>query len=676
MALRPHSPPRVAVFAIILAAHAVFWETLRAVRGDYWSGWNRIELVGTAAGALAYVVLFAFLQFAFTAIPRRRDSRVASLLAAWAAAAIVWGFLFAAWEGFRLSIAVPIAGSLALVTIPAALRLTTAIAVSLGLVPLVAGGVTAVATAYASLLSPWLRQMLVYHGFQHFLIAWAALAITWYATRARRHRMPMRAAACVCVVALAFVPLVPAARQAVPAAEAKPNLLLITVDSLRADYCGVYGGDVDTPALERLAEHGVVFERAYALGPWTLPSMTGLFASMYPPSLTPGAGRARWVQEMQYYHVPPDVPMLAELLRDEGYASYALIANKLLDQPEGVLRGFERHAVFHSSMPARTGPLAQLPFLHEFVGRLLPSVAPMRAADTTRPLRGLAAAFMRQHAGEPFVLWVHFMDPHAPWDPPARFRQSEGPWPLVDPADPQWGGPQFVPETHRLELPPEEQAYVRGLYQGEIRYVDEAIGALLDTLHATGDAANTVVCITADHGEEFWDHGQVTHGQSLYEELIRVPLILAAPGMPAARIQEPFSHLDLMPTLAEVLAVEAPGSWRGTSRAGEFRAPAPALPAQDIFAQGTYIAAPEPQRAIVRGEYKVIEGLESHEAELISIRDESSAIANRKDLKQSAIAAMRQWWVTFPATIEETRTDQPGIPATTEERLRSLGYLD
>ena len=669
---------RASVSAGIVTAHALVWEMLRAYRGDYWSGWCGIEVWGLAGGAIAYFATFWVLAYGIgMALPgfgthgkTRWQWPVATLVAGVA----IWAIYFWTWTGARFSAAVLIAGTLLPLVAPLGFGVSWAGAIALGLTPSLAGLTCLFLVGRLTELDPserrWVAPMaLVYMG-----VAWCTVVALWLYCRKRSHRMSYLIGTCAAIVAAPCAGLVNLAPDVEQPADHR-SLVLITVDALRADYCGVYGGHVPTPILDRLGHDGVVFDRAYALGPWTLPSMTGLFASMYPPSLTPGAGRERWIDEMRYYTVPADVPLLAELLQKEGYATYAIVANKLLDQPDGMLRGFDDYAVFHSSVPARSGALGQLPFMQEWVGRLWPTLAPPGAADTTRPLRDLAAAFIRRHRHEPFFLWIHFMDPHTPWDPPERFRSMTGPWRVVDPSDVEWGGPQFVENTHMLPLPIDEQNYVRSLYDSEIRYVDESIGRVLDTLDRAVGRDSTFVCVTADHGEEFWDHGQVTHGQSLFEELVRVPLLMSGPGLATARVGTPVSHLDLMPTLAEALGIPAPAAWHGTSMLDRLTDNQPSLDPRDVFAQGTYVVAPEPLRMIVRDDRKVVERLETHQAELYDLQGGERHIQDDATV-QAGVVAMDRWWETFPATTDRFRIIAPDTGAETLERLRSLGYLD
>lgn len=667
-------PKAAGAAAAAVSAHILFWELLRAARGDYWSGWSSWETAGVFAGAavyfgVTYVVIVGIGWWMARVAPRLRPHAV-GFLASLVPGVLLWLVLALAWEGARLAVFVPIGASLLLGLSPLLKDARPRTVVVMGTAPAVGGIVAALALGHAAMLEPGRRLELVPFALVYYVAAWAILAGICALFRNRRGwPVPVIVATILMVLPWMFRIGSGAGPQ-----RDRPNLILITVDALRADYCEVYGGHVPTSGLARVAERGLVVERAYALGPWTLPSMTGLFASMYPPSLTPGAGRDAWVEEMRYYRVPPDTPMLAERLRDAGYATYAVVANKLLDQPDGLLRGFERHAAFHSSAPCHRGVFAQLPFLQALVRTMIPATP--SAVDTTRPLRDLAVAFIQRHRTQPFFLWVHFMDPHAPWDPPDRFRAMDGSWRLVDPSDIQWGGPQFEPGTHRLPLSPEDQAYVRSLYDGEIRYVDEAIGTVLDTIADAGIEGNTVIAISADHGEEFWEHGEVTHGQSLVEELIRVPLLLAGPGLDSGRVEWPFSQVDLMPTLSDALGIAAPAEWRGESRWEAFASPGEAAGLRDVFAQGTYIVAPEPMRAVIQGSVKVTEGLESGAVRVAQVQHEREALPDAAALRDRGVTAMTRWWERFPATMDAFRHGLPDIEDDAIERLRSLGYLD
>lgn len=298
-----------------------------------------------------------------------------------------------------------------------------------------------------------------------------------------------------------------------------PNVLLVVVDTLRADHTSAYGYARDTtPRLRALAEHGVRFENAYAPVGLTAPSHASLFTSLHP--LTHGVVRNGLALGDE--HVT-----LAEYLAVRGYQTAAVVSSFVLDRKFGLGQGF---AFYDDDFD----PAEATVELAEWEGYAVTEGFDRRADYTTRR----AVAWLRESRarGTPFFLFVHYFDPHAPYTPPASYAAL------------------FEPEG---EGPAAEVA----AYDAEIAFTDAAIGHLLDALDDLGLAAETLVVVTADHGEGLMQRGYMLHGLSVHEEELRVPLLLRWPvQLPAGRsIAEPVSVLDLGPTLAELVPIARTG---------------------------------------------------------------------------------------------------------------------
>jgi arylsulfatase A-like enzyme len=336
---------------------------------------------------------------------------------------------------------------------------------------------------------------------------------------------------------------------------ARPSILLIVVDTLRADHLSSYGYARETsPRIARLlAARGMVVEEAYSQAPWTLPSTVSYMTSRYPGEVLG--------EEMSAYGLPAGEPCLAELLRGLGYETAGFSANPALHAGNGFDRGF---ATFYT--PPAT-PDSMLLHADELNRRALP--------------------WLRAHArsDRPFFLYLHYLDPHDPYDNPE----------VVDGRSPFFPGYRGALSgrfmhgvyTGRIALqdPEQDHRHLEALYDTEIHYVDARIGELL---HAIPEEvlAETLVVLTADHGEELQEHGGWKHGQTLYEEQIRVPLVVRWDGrVPAgSRLAGPVRLLDLAPTLLAAAGDTAPESWQGTDLLAAWRGQAP-LPRLPVFAQ-------------------------------------------------------------------------------------------
>jgi len=463
-----------------------------------------------------------------------------------------------------------------------------------------------------------------------------------------------------------------------PEGTAQPNMVFIMSDTLRADYCSVYGGDVATPRLEELAASGVLFDRHYALSPWTLPSLTGLYASQYPKSLTPDGDHVLWTLEMNCYEVDYSEPTLPMRLEAAGYRTGAFTANAFLPVVPGMMLGFQERASSHPILLVDNGYFNQMPFLSDMFRAWFPSLVDIRPHNTTRDLDHYARAFVRRHRDKPFYLYIHYIDPHAPYDPPEALRRvTEGPWPFFHPyvGGEAWGIPIL---GQNFAVAPPDREYVRSLYEGEITYIDGFVGRIRDALAEAGLEDSTYFCFTSDHGEELWDHGKWGHGQSLYEEQLRVPLILSGPSIAPRAIAEPVSALHLVPTLAELLGVEPAGIWRGRSLVPVLRGEAD-LPADEpVFALGTSNSSTEnPQHMVIVGRHKLIRmdgvgggvTLFDLEADPGELRDIAAA---HPDVVARLTQLLDEWLASFSPYFDVTEVE---FNREMEQGLEGMGYL-
>lgn len=338
------------------------------------------------------------------------------------------------------------------------------------------------------------------------------------------HRPPPRAprsglAAGVLLAALVLLPLGSCGGE-----PRRPNVLLVVIDTLRADRLGCQGGARElTPRLDRLAAGGLRFANAWSQAPWTLPSSASLLTSLYPQQHGAGGNLPRFTA------LDPAARTLAEDLREAGYRTGAVINVAFLDEPFGLTRGFEEVDAKH--------------FESNRIVR--------RAGETT----DAALAFLERQDERPFFLLAHYFDPHAVYDPPQPYRRlfaAEG--------DREEGGFVFGTREQMLairrgELVPDADTLARAerLYDGEVAYTDHEVGRLLDGLAELGLAADTLVVVTSDHGEEFGDHGGFEHGHTMYSELLHVPLILRLPGvLPPGVVDAGVRLIDVAPTVLEL----------------------------------------------------------------------------------------------------------------------------
>ncbi len=292
-----------------------------------------------------------------------------------------------------------------------------------------------------------------------------------------------------------------------PGAESTaPSVLLITLDTTRADALSCYGGQPGvTPAIDRLAQRAVLYESAYAVVPLTVPAHTSMLTGLYPPRHT--------VRGNGSISLPAAAETLAERARAAGYQTAAFVSSIVLDRVTGLDQGFDTYNVPESG--------ATVTMVHMLD----------RTADRT--LQHAQEWFAKRDPKRPFFLWVHFFDPHSPCEPPKEFLdQARG-----------------------------------NAYLGEVSFMDAAVGKLLDGLERAGIADSTLVCVLADHGEGLGEHGEHTHGVFCYQATVHIPFLIAHPdGWRAGeRSSEIVSQVDVAPTLAEAMGLPARESLDGRS---------------------------------------------------------------------------------------------------------------
>ncbi|MEK7483649.1 MAG: sulfatase, partial [Planctomycetota bacterium] len=327
-------------------------------------------------------------------------------------------------------------------------------------------------------------------------------------------------------------------------ADGKPNLLLITIDTLRKDALSCYGSKNPTPVLDALAQKGVLYEQAYSTAPWTLPSILSLLTGLYPSALGLGI-------ETDPNQLPPlthESEPLALVLHRAGYRTLGLVSNFWLTQTRKLDIGFDTYKNF----PDEYSPALDNP--QPFFLRLSYWMFEPQTASSGSFL--LDEAYQRLKKGNgAFFLWVHLIEPHLPYNSQvntSEFKGSKGNLKnfahlKMDQGSIKKGVWKFTPEARQ---------FYHWWYEQEVREVDSLLGQFLERLQKEGYLENTLTVVAADHGEEFWDHGGVIHGHTLYNELVQVPLIFHYPSQLApSRISTKVSHVQVYPTLLKLLGI-------------------------------------------------------------------------------------------------------------------------
>ncbi len=332
------------------------------------------------------------------------------------------------------------------------------------------------------------------------------------------------------------------------------NLLLLTIDCLRADHLSCLGYPTKTtPNLDEIAGHGTLFTQAIAVGPETPVSFKALFTSSYPFM---HGGRL---------YVTDTTTILAQVLKDHGYHTAAFHSNPWLSSFFGYQMGFDKFddSIIKSRSESLVGRLRKLlkamvgdeGRLYESVRQIYASLRPGNFYSKAEAINRRAESWLQSNSNN-FFLWLHYMDAHEPYLPSSRLIFPLKKYRLLE----------LDMKAHRSPdvLAPLISHWAR-IYESKVAYVDAMMGALLNTLKRSNILDDTFVIITADHGQQFLEHGRYGHGHFLYDELIHVPLIIAGPGVKAQVTTEQVSLLDLAPTILDMLNIEKPKAFLGKS---------------------------------------------------------------------------------------------------------------
>jgi len=449
-----------------------------------------------------------------------------------------------------------------------------------------------------------------------------------------------------------------------PGGAGRPDVVVMMIDTLRADHLGCYGYHRATsPHIDRLAERAVRFERATAQASWTLSSVASLLTSLYPPHhglVHPKNGRP----------LPLDAYTLPEVLGGHGYATAAFVANGIMMPEAQMDQGFEVYEL----IPALHGGADRAELVNREVVSWLQDVP----------------------ADRPMLLYVHYMDPHDPYcDPEGEYRRFDADY---DGPCAHNGGGRIQPLFERLrdgaalELADRDLEHLVARYDGEIRYVDAKLGELLEELDQRREGRDRILVIVSDHGEQFLEHGGLKHATSVHEEEIHVPLLILAPGIAPAVVPDRVELVDVLPTLLELLGLDPVDPPDGRSLVPLLRGGA--LPARPAFASthhawirrdGRVVEARALQMTVIDEERKLLytrgeRFLPEGRSELYDLEIDPGALVDRapgeRDLADRLESALFDWKRRNERDVYETSLLSTEARARLRERLDAIGYTE
>lgn len=387
----------------------------------------------------------------------------------------------------------------------------------------------------------------------------------------------------------------------------RPNIVLIVVDTLRADHLGLYGYERPTSHnLDLLAAQSTVFDRAYSHCPWTMPSVASILTGLEPRE----HGVAKWQDPLGQ-----DFLTLAEVLRAHGYRTGAAVGHYILKPEYGYDQGFE---VYNTSALELGSP-------HE--------------VSSSPTITHLGTKLTLPKRGEPFFVMLHYFDPHA--------------WYQAHPG---------------FDFGDEEM----DRYDSEIAFTDLHLGELFQRMEQREQLRDTIVVVIADHGEAFHDHGHNQHTLTLYEELIRIPLIIRVPGFEPRRLDNVVAETQLAPTLLALAGLPIPATMQAPPLAFDERG---FLPAEDrrVFAETRQSASKD---AVVDGDWKLINDRKRSRYELYDLAADPIEKQNQRTEDKERLEAMKGVLREHRKLPRAKPGEQKELSEETRQALLALGYLN
>ncbi len=420
------------------------------------------------------------------------------------------------------------------------------------------------------------------------------------------------------------------------------NVLLMVVDALRADHLPCYGYQRNTaPNISRLAERGILFEKAISQAPWTKPSIASLLSSLYPHN-----HKAIDTKDV----LPLEITTLTEELNTNGYYTYAIQTNTWIKSLQQFNQGFDEYLEFRSTRCA-ANKIADLflTFLDDMEKR---------------------------HSK--FFAYLHFMDIHIPYNAPEEYNSR-----FVDENyKGQLNRSQFrklnAVRKGRLRLSAADKKHVINLYDAQISFVDDQVQRILDKLERLGLMENTIIILLADHGEEFWEHEGLEHGHSMYNELLRVPLILYCPqsGVNNKKVEQVIRLIDIYPTLMEILGLRTDVKLMGSDISQILFSEQEKNLNLVAFSEGLLYG--NEQKALQTAYFKLIKRMETNTYEFYDLRKDPKEKLNIYE-RQNRLKRLNKFKRLLSQYIKSQsktyKRTQKEIDEETKKQLKSLGYI-
>ena len=435
--------------------------------------------------------------------------------------------------------------------------------------------------------------------------------------------------------------------------DSTPNVVLIIVDTLAVNHLGTYGHPSSpSPNIDKLAESGTVFEKAYTPAPWTKPAVSSVFTGVMP-----SMHGVKSIDDV----LPESFNTLAERLKRTDYLTAGFVSHTLISPKLGYAQGFDTY----DTVP--------------FKGNVHSVISSEKVTDMGLDwLKSYKENYKERSDSNKFFLFLHYFDPHNNYQHHKEFDQTS------------WYKGDLTPgmdiRAIRAKIPnitEDDVKYLRGLYDEEIAHTDREIGRFLGTLKDMGLSDNTIIILTADHGEEFFDHGSIGHSRTLFDELTRVPLIISYPGkVKPQRVSEPVTTLDILPTVLDEVNLNEDRQGLAGISLKETLLEGKELPRRDIYSEvdfkSSYIKAYK--ISVVRGIHKAVLDKPTQSCELYDLESDPKELSNISSKDPALFSTLSSLVIDYQNKYQKNSQNEemqmvPERSSEEIEQLKSLGYL-
>jgi arylsulfatase A-like enzyme len=418
-----------------------------------------------------------------------------------------------------------------------------------------------------------------------------------------------------------------------------PNVILITIDTLRADHLGAYGYERDTsPNIDKLAEDGVLYENAFSQAPWTYPSLSSIHTSLYPSQVS---------RFSMFFKISDSLLTLAEYMKNNFYATIGVVSNRYAGKTYGFAQGFD---VFEECNIMN----------HD-------SISSQLVTET-------AVDSINEYADNPFFLWIHYMDPHTQYNhhPEHAYRQenSSNITVLLKEQDLN----PIADSLNEADL-----RFIADTYDEEISYTDQYVGKLINTLKDRGLYDNTIIVLTSDHGEELLDRNRFGHGETLYNEILHIPLIIHNPlddKLKGTKVSRNVETRSIAGTIAGECGIPT-NHFKGINL---LRTPSEHIDGAFVFSEKGKNSEKLPDyRAVFMKEWKLIENVKEGTFELYDLSNDPHEETNLYGSERPGMSELQNLLVSQLSGFEPVLVAEPEKAEPSEEdikQLKALGYIE